>query len=160
MYQPPLPAPSDINPDIDPNLETIIKVALHKDPNDRYQDAGAMLEDLRRAARGEQVTTKIRRSKPRRRFLLIGGVVVALILIAGSTLLTKTHSPVTPSLQVPNVVGLTEAQARALLTNFPTITIQQAPSSTIPKGRILVKIEPLAGFEPATFCLPCKYSTY
>ena len=139
----PLPAPSDINPDIDPNLETIIKVALHKDPNDRYQDAGAMLEDLRRAVRGEQVTTKIRRTKPRRRFMLVGGVVAALILIVGSTLLTKTHSPATPSLQVPNVVGLTEAQARALLTNFPTITIQPAPSSTIPKGRISSQL-PLA----------------
>jgi len=139
----PLPAPSDINPDIDPNLETIIKVALHKDPNDRYQDAGAMLEDLRRAVRGEQVTTKIRRTKPRRRFMLVGGVVAALILIVGSTLLTKTHSPATPSLQVPNVVGLTEAQARALLTNFPTITIQPAPSSTIPKSRISSQL-PLA----------------
>ena len=75
--------------------------------------------------------------------MLVGGVVAALILIVGSTLLTKTHSPATPSLQVPNVVGLTEAQARALLTNFPTITIQPAPSSTIPKGRISSQL-PLA----------------
>ena len=131
----PLPAPSDINPEIDPNLETIIKVALHKDPSDRYQDASAMLEDLRRAIRGEEVTTRIRRTKPRRRFFLVGGVVVALVLIAGSTLLTRTHGTVSPSQQVPNVVGLTEAQARALLPNF-TINIQQGPSSTIPKGRI------------------------
>jgi serine/threonine protein kinase len=138
----PLPAPSDINPDIDPNLETIIKVALHKNPDDRYQDAGAMLEDLRRAVRGEQVTTKIKRTSPRRKFFLVGGVVVALVLIAGSTLLTKSHTPSTPSLQVPNVVGLTEAQARALLPNF-TINIQDGPSSTIPKGRISSQV-PLA----------------
>ncbi len=131
----PLPAPSDINPEMDPNLETIIKVALHKDPSDRYQDAGAMLEDLRLAIRGEQVTTKIRRTKPRRRLLLIGGLVVALVLIAGSTLLTRTHGTATPSLQVPNVVGLTEAEARVLLPNF-TINIQSGPSQTIPKGRI------------------------
>ena len=57
----PLIPPSEINPDIDVNLETIIKVALCKDPKDRYQDANAMLTDLRRAIRGEQVTTKIRR---------------------------------------------------------------------------------------------------
>jgi len=45
-------------------------------------------------------------------------------------------------LQVPNVVGLTEAQARALLPNF-TINIQDGPSSTIPKGRISGQV-PLA----------------
>jgi len=138
----PLPAPSDINPDIDPNLETIIKVALHKNPDDRYQDAGAMLEDLRRAVRGEQVTTKIKRTSPRRKYFLVGGVVVALALIAGSTLATRTHTSSTPSLQVPNVVGLTETQARALLPNF-TINIQDGPSSTIPKGRISGQV-PLA----------------
>jgi serine/threonine-protein kinase len=138
----PLPAPSDINPDIDPNLETIIKVALHKNPDDRYQDAGAMLEDLRRAVRGEQVTTKIKRTSPRRKFFVVGGVVIALALIAGSTLFTRSHTQSTPSLQVPNVVGLTEAQARALLPNF-TINIQDGPSSTIPKGRISNQV-PLA----------------
>lgn len=138
----PLPAPSDINPDIDPNLETIIQVALHKDPNDRYQDAGAMLEDLRRAIRGEQVTTKIRRAKSRRRRFLFGGVAVALLLIAGSTLFTHVNNPNAPTLQVPNVVGLTEAQARALLPNF-TINIQDGPSSSIPKGRISSQL-PLA----------------
>ncbi len=138
----PLPAPSDINSDIDPNLETIIKVALHKDPNDRYQDAGAMLEDLQRAIRGEQVTTKIRRTKSKRRFFLLGGVVVALALIGGSTFLTRSHHSTSPTLQVPNVVGLTEAQARALLPDF-TINIQDGPSSTIPKGRISSQV-PLA----------------
>ncbi len=138
----PLPAPSDINPDIDPNLDTIIKVALHKNPDDRYQDAGAMLADLRRAVRGEQVTTKIRKTSPRKRLIAIGGVVVALVVIAGSTLLTRSHAPVAPSLQVPNVIGLTEAQARALLPNF-TINIQSGPSSTIPKGRISGQV-PLA----------------
>ncbi len=138
----PLPAPSDINPDIDPNLETIIQVALHKDPSDRYQDAGAMLEDLRRAMRGEQVTTKIRRTKSKRRFFLLGGVAVAVALSAGSTLYTQVKNPNTPTLQVPNVVGLTEAQARALLPDF-TINIQDGPSSSIPKGRISSQL-PLA----------------
>jgi len=138
----PLPAPSDINPDIDPNLETIIQVALHKDPNDRYQDAGAMLEDLKRAMRGEQVTTKIRRTKSRRRLFLVGGIAVAIALIAGSTLYTQVKNPNAPTLQVPNVVGLTEAQARALLPDF-TINIQDGPSSSIPKGRISSQL-PLA----------------
>lgn len=138
----PLTPPADINPDIDANLATIIEVALHKDPQDRYQDADAMLDDLKRAIRGEQVTTRIRKVKPRRRFLLIGGVATALILIVVATLLTRTHHPTAATLQVPNVVGLTDAQARALLPNF-TINVQQGPSSTIPQGRVSSQL-PLA----------------
>jgi len=138
----PIPAPSDLNPSIDPNLETIIKVALHKDPNDRYQDAAAMLEDLQRAIRGEEVTTRIRRPNPRRRMFAIGGIAVALLLIIGFTYALQSNKSASTPLQVPNVVGLTEAQARALLPNF-TINIQDGPSSTIPKGRIASQL-PLA----------------
>ena len=138
----PLTPPADINPDIDTNLATIIEVALHKDPQDRYQDADAMLDDLKRAIRGEQVTTRIKKVKPRRRFLLISGVATALILIVVATLLTRTHHPAVATLQVPNVVGLTDAQARALLPNF-TINVQQGPSSTIPLGRVSSQL-PLA----------------
>ena len=138
----PLPSPSDFNPEIDPNLETIIKVALHKNPDDRYQDAGAMLADLRRAYRGEAVTTKIKRTTRKRKYLISGGIAATLLLIVGATFATRTHNVAAPTLQVPNVVGLTEAQARALLPNF-TINIQDAPSSTIPKGRISSQI-PLA----------------
>ena len=138
----PLPAPSDLNPGIDPNLETIIKVALHKDPNNRYQDAGAMLEDLQRAMRGEPVTTKIRPTKPRRKLFVIGGIALALLLILVSTLISRSSQPNLTPLVIPNVVGLTEAEARALLPNF-TINIQNAVSSTIPKGRISAQI-PLA----------------
>ena len=138
----PLPIPSDFNPDIDTNLETIIKVALQKDPNDRYQNAGAMLEDLRRAVRGEQVTTKVRKARPRKRFFLVGGTAFALVIILVSTLLTRSHNVDLTPLQVPNVVGLTESQARALLPNF-TINIQLGSSSTIPKGRVSSQL-PLA----------------
>ena len=42
----PLIAPSEINPAIDESLETVLQVALSKDPSHRYQDAGAMLDDL------------------------------------------------------------------------------------------------------------------
>lgn len=138
----PLPSPSDINPDIDSNLETIVKVALQKDPKDRYQDAGAMLEDLQRAVRGELVTTKVRNVRPRKRLFLVGGVAFALVIILISTLATRSHTPTVTTLQVPNVVGLTEAQARALLPNF-TINIQNGVSSTIPKGRVSSQV-PLA----------------
>lgn len=139
----PLLAPSEINPELDPNLETIIKVALAKDPGDRYQDAGAMLEDLRRAIRGEQVTTRIRRRRPRRAILIIGGILAVLLVTVSSALLSNSNGPAKATLQVPNVVGLTETQARALLPDF-TINIQLGPSPTIPRGRVSSQL-PLAG---------------
>ncbi len=37
---------SQINPSLDPNLDRMLEVVLAKDPNNRYQDAAAMLEDL------------------------------------------------------------------------------------------------------------------
>ena len=138
----PVPSPSSLNPNIDPNLETILKVALHKDPNSRYQDASAMLDDLRRAMGGQDVTTKIRRTNPRKRLYLIGLGLAIAIAIIGTVVATRSNTPTITKIQVPNVVGLTEAQARALLPNF-TINIQNAPSSTIPKGRVASQI-PLA----------------
>ena len=131
----PLIPPSEINPDIDVNLETIIKVALCKDPKDRYQDANAMLTDLRRAIRGEQVTTKIRRIKPRRNLLFIGGLIVVVVAIIGLGASQIFKAQPAPTIQLPNVVGLTEAQAKALLPNF-TINFQHAPDPHVPKDRI------------------------
>ena len=132
----PLVAPSEINPDIDPHLETIIKVALCKDPNDRYQDASAMLADMRLAIRGEPVTTKIRRVKSRRTLLIAGAIgLFTTILFATLFVFTSSNSKVIPSIQLPNVVGLTESAAKALLPNF-TINIRHATDSQIPKDRI------------------------
>ena len=138
----PLTPPSDVNPYIDPNLEIIIEVALHKDPKDRYQSAAEMLADLQRAVRGEDVTTKIKKERPGRNFLLIGGLFLAAVIGVGGFLAARSNTSGVASLQVPNVVGLTEAQARALLPNF-TINIQEGPSSTIPSGRISSQL-PLA----------------
>ena len=43
------PSASEINEELDQNIDAILQVALQKDPKDRYQSAGAMLADVRRA---------------------------------------------------------------------------------------------------------------
>jgi serine/threonine-protein kinase len=136
----PLIAPSEINPAIDESLDTVLKVALSKDPSHRYQDAGAMLDDLRRAIRGEQVTTKIRRVKPKRNYLVAGISLFAVLalVVAGLSFSGKKSA----TFELPNVVGLTVDQAKALLPNY-TINLQQAPDSRIPEGRIASQL-PLA----------------
>ena len=126
--------------DLDPGLGTICSVALSKDPGHRYQSAHAMLADLKRAMKGEPVTTKIRRIKPRKNRILISFVVIVLISALAAVIgVVKSGST---TIQIPSVVGLTQDQAKALLHNF-TINITQGPDAHIPVGRVASQL-PLA----------------
>ena len=127
-------------PDVDPALGTICAVALSKDPAHRYQSAYAMLADLRRAMKGEPVTTKIRRIKPRKNFLL--AAFVAFIFIVGGAGIFFVVKGNTATIQVPSVVGLTQDEAKRLLHNF-TVNITQGPDGRIPVGRVASQV-PLA----------------
>ena len=49
------PTPSDINPDVTPELDAIVLKALSKNPLNRYQSAGEMRADLLRAVAGRPV---------------------------------------------------------------------------------------------------------
>jgi len=127
-------------PEINPALGTICSVALSKDPAHRYQSAYAMLADLRRAMKGEPVTTKIRRIKPRKNLLL--AAFISFVLVVGSAGIYFVVKGNTAMIQVPSVVGLTQDQAKSLLHNF-TINITQGPDARIPVGRIASQL-PLA----------------
>lgn len=127
---------------LDPAIDSFFEVALAKNPENRYQNAASMLKDLKRLSRGERITAKIptqRSVNPRRR-LLIATSLVLLIGFAGF-LAFRPSSPA-EIVTLPNVVGLTESEARAQLANF-TITIQRAPDPRIPKDRVASQL-PLA----------------
>jgi serine/threonine protein kinase len=134
--------PSAINPELDENIDKIITVALAKNPSDRYQSADLMLADIRRAMRGQNVTTKIRRIVPRRNFLVMGGAAAVFVLLIGLAFNSFNSSAPQPSLQIPNVVGLTQEDAAKLLADY-TLNIQRAPDSRIPKDRVASQL-PLA----------------
>jgi serine/threonine-protein kinase len=136
----PLIKPSQIKPGLDTNLDRMLEVVLAKNPNSRYQDAAAMLDDLGRVIKGEPVTTKIRKVIPRRRLLTYLAISASLIglLIFGYF----ATAPNEVSLKVPNVVGLTESEARALLTEF-NVNIERAPDGKIPINRVASQL-PLA----------------
>lgn len=126
--------PSDFVDDLDKDIDTIISVALSKDPAHRYQDAGAMLADVKHAIKGEPVTTKIRRIN-KKKSSIIALVVVLLVGGVGATFLKASSKSVSVGLELPNVIGLSQEEAIRLLNGF-TVTIQRAPDANIPKDRI------------------------
>ena len=92
----PLSSPSDSIPD---GLENLVRKALAKNPDDRYQMAEDILRDLRALARGEQVTVtappRRRREKstrPVRRWVpwAVAAAVVAVAVVGGRNLFSRS----------------------------------------------------------------------
>ena len=131
-----LPKPSSIQPSLPPDIDVLLSVALAKKPQDRYQSAGLMLDDLHRVRTGQAVTTKIARTKVSRRTVLtsVMALVVTLAVATGGVFLSRSDSSVGAD-GIPNVVGLTQIAAQALLTDY-TVTVQRAHDSRIPKDRV------------------------
>ena len=136
--------PSTIVPELPAGIDTLLMVALAKSPDDRYQSAGLMLDDLYKIKAGQVVTTKIAKAPMSRRKVLIGAIsgVATLALLAGGLFLTKPGSDPAGLPQLPNVVGLTQAEAEALLGDY-VVTITRAHDGRIPKDRVASQL-PLA----------------
>ena len=136
----PITPASQIKPGLDTNLDRMLEVVLAKNPNSRYQDASAMLADLEHVIKGEPVTTKIKKIFPLRKLITTISLLTAALLLVGVGYFASTPSGTT--IKVPNVVGLTESEARALLKNF-NINIERAPDAKIPIDRVASQL-PLA----------------
>jgi eukaryotic-like serine/threonine-protein kinase len=133
-----------IQPDLPESVEVMLEVALAKKPADRYKTAREMLDDINTIRSGQNISTKAARAPMvTRRNLIISTVsvfVIGALAVAGLSL----GGGSTPSLgnALPNVVGLTEPQARALLNDF-VVTVQRAPDPRIPIDRVASQL-PLA----------------
>ncbi len=130
--------------DLPPGIDTLLAVALAKNPADRYQSAGQMLDDLYKIRDGQVVTTKVAKPKISRRKLLVTALTsfAAVALVAAGLTLTNPGSNPADLPQLPNVVGLTEAEAKALLGDY-IVTITRAHDGRIPKDRVASQL-PLA----------------
>ena len=139
-----LVAPSKIVPELPAGIDTLLTVALAKNPDDRYQTAGLMLDDLYKIKGGEVVTTKIAKAPVSRRKVLIGAIsgVAALGLLVAGVFMTRPGVDPSGLPQLPNVVGLTQAEAEALLGDY-IVTVTRAHDGRIPKDRVANQI-PLA----------------
>jgi serine/threonine-protein kinase len=139
-----LVAPSKIVPELPAGIDTLLTVALAKNPDDRYQTAGLMLDDLYKFKGGEVVTTKIAKTPISRRKVLISAIsgVAALGLLAAGLFMARPGVDPSGLPQLPNVVGLTQAEAEALLGDY-IVTVTRAHDGRIPKDRVANQI-PLA----------------
>ena len=131
----PLTPVTDIEPSLDPALNNFFSISLAKDPADRYQSANAMLKDLKKLAKGEGITTQIPRTKKPMNRNRIAALVLSLVVLIGGASFFVFNPNSSVIVDLPNVVGLTEAQAREQLSGF-TITIQRAPDPRIPRDRV------------------------
>ncbi|MCL6537327.1 MAG: Stk1 family PASTA domain-containing Ser/Thr kinase [Acidothermus sp.] len=159
--------PSRINPDVPPAVDAIVMKALAKNPANRYQSAAEMRTDIERALRGQPVqatpllldpteqlapVTQVQEMPPPRgrrglTYTLLALAAIALLIGIGLLLrqfLTSTHGPQT--IPVPNVKGMTQAQAEQVLTGRGfKVRPEDEPSATVPKG-VVIDQNPTAGY--------------
>ncbi len=129
--------PSKLQPELPKGIDVILYVALAKKSQDRYQSAGLMLDDLFKIGGGQVLTTKAPQRKLSRRKILIRALssLIALAAVAAGLLLTKPSDDSSTFPQLPNLVGLTQADAQGLLKDY-VVTIARAHDARIPKDRV------------------------
>jgi serine/threonine protein kinase len=139
----PAPLARTLKSDLPEGIERVLAVALSKKPEDRYQSAQAMLDDIAKVRAGQEITTKVVTPPfmSRRRAIIFGGSFVASIAIAISGLLMSGGGSNSGPM-IPNVVGLSEEMARALLADY-SVTIKHAHDGVIPRDRVASQL-PLA----------------
>jgi eukaryotic-like serine/threonine-protein kinase len=131
-----LALPSKISSTLPEGIDILLSVALAKKAQDRYQSAGLMLDDLFKIHSGETVTTKMVK-KPINRRTLFGviGTSILVLAVAGAGLFASRPGELTVGNEIPNVVGLSETAARALLSDY-VVTVTRAHDSRIPNDRV------------------------
>ncbi|NLZ93774.1 MAG: PASTA domain-containing protein [Firmicutes bacterium] len=161
--QEPFPDAQKINPEIPDALCQIIRKAVQKEPEKRYQSAREMADELsawlqgregrrsidpapirgsRLAQTGEKKQKK--RINNRKLALLAGSLVLMLLLLFSINYILKTF--IVPEVDVPSVEGETLEDATEILTAAGLqVNVEiRIPSDTVPAGHV-IKQEPAAG---------------
>ncbi|GAA4124271.1 Stk1 family PASTA domain-containing Ser/Thr kinase [Nocardioides fonticola] len=168
--------PSDHDSDLPPAIDAIVMKALAKRVEDRYQSAAAMRSDIERylAGRPVQATpppvlpptppvvprptpTEVRatpyvedeRQGAGRGFWITLAVLGIAAVVAAILLWGKLFPSSPDTVQVPDVVRMTEAKANAAIgdAGFVVGTPSFEPSDTIPSGRVISQDPAANSFE-------------
>ena len=150
--------PSVFDAEIAPEIDAIVLTALAKKPADRYASAAEMRGDIERALDGQPVTARIPvqdlplasdtaatgQLKTRERqstAIWLGSLVAVVVVVLGAMLvLLKIFTPsATDQVKVPDLQGLTVAQATTLLKNTGLLLGDQLPQASAdrPKNTII-----------------------
>ena len=159
VTEPPQP-PSAFDPEISPEIDAIVLTALAKKPADRYASAAEMRGDIERALDGQPVTARIPvqaaltesvpvtqssgavQTKQRQSTAIwLGSLVAVVVVVLGAMLvLLKIFTPTaSDQVAVPDLQGLTVAQATTLLKNTGLLLGDQLPQASTerPKDTII-----------------------
>lgn len=169
----PVRPPSEINPDIDVGLETVILKALAKDPADRYQSASEMRQDLERIVRGEtplaspinDAATMLFETAPAagatgllppealpapsRSRTWIGALIGLLVFAGAAILLFMILRPAATvaTVTIPEVSGQPAGTASEQLLNLDLRVIQRPEANPEFAAGFVIRTDPSAGTE-------------
>jgi beta-lactam-binding protein with PASTA domain/predicted Ser/Thr protein kinase len=155
------PAPSQLNPEVGPDIDAVVLKALSKNPINRYQSAAEMRADLLRAAAGRPVLATpvmnqetvllgapgepARVGEPGRRrastwvlaSLAVLGVLAVIALIVG-LVLNNNEEPAAGEVTVPSLNEMTPEQAEAAITNAGLVPArgEDVQEECAPEGRV------------------------
>jgi serine/threonine-protein kinase len=164
VREPALP-PSDHDTDLPPEVDAIVMKALAKRVEDRYQSAAAMRNDIERYLAGRPVQAPIpvltppppayaeqtmvapavapvAEEEPQRSrtgVLVALAILLAVLIGLAAYLMPRLFDSAPEKVQVPNLVGKTERQARALIgdAGLTVGPINRENSDTVPAGRVI-----------------------
>ena len=156
--------PSDHDPDLPPEVDAIVMKALAKRVEDRYQSAAAMRNDIERYLDGRPIqavappppagATQVAPAvaaplaadaddyddeRSRGGLYVLVGLIVAALVVAGIVLWPKLFPSGPEQVQVPNVINLSEADARAAIgqAGLSVGEVSYEPSETVPAEHVL-----------------------
>jgi eukaryotic-like serine/threonine-protein kinase len=154
----PLCPPRELNPQIPEGLNALVTKLLAKNPEGRYESATELAQDLRRGRDGlppiaTQTTVPVsarRRARRRMPWVLLAATLALLALIGVGWALSQGfwNSPLGETgqpagVEVPDVEGMTEEQARQNLAGFE-VDVRRHESSVADAGGVLEQ-SPAAG---------------
>ncbi|WP_205473043.1 Stk1 family PASTA domain-containing Ser/Thr kinase [Nocardioides sp. SYSU D00038] len=163
----PASPPSDHDTDLPEDVDAIVLKSLAKRVEDRYQSAAAMRSDVERYLAGRPVqappvpvpdptptppptdATMVRqplpppeddgRRGPRTGLLLLLGLLVVALVVGGAFVLPQLFESAPEQEQVPNLIGLTEEQARQAIAEAGLTVgdVDYEPSEDVGKDEVI-----------------------
>jgi serine/threonine protein kinase len=132
VQEDPVP-PSRVDPEVPAWADAIVLKALQKDPAQRYQSAGEMHNDIRRALAGAPVAAPERKAWP---WVTLAVVIVVLaVAILGIKFLTGSNN----GAGVPSVTGMSLVKAENAITGagLRAGQVSYAPSASVAKNDVI-----------------------